>query len=93
MYNKRYGTPWMYEAATGLAGLASDIGVDPATLAVSWAARHEGVYGPIISARSAAQLGPSLAAVSFEMDDALYAEISRLSPTPPPATDRLEEAG
>lgn len=93
MYNKRYGTTWMYEAAEGLARLAGEVGVDPATLAVSWVAQHKGVYGPIISARSAAQLSPSLAAVNFEMDEALYAKISELSPTPPPATDRLEEAG
>lgn len=93
MYNKRYGTAWMYEAAEGLSRLAANVGVDPATLAVSWVAQHKGVHGPIISARSAAQLAPSLAAVTFEMDEALYDEISRLSPTPPPATDRLEEAG
>lgn len=93
MYNKRYGTAWMYDAADGLAKLAAELGVSAATLAVSWAAQHEGVFGPIISARSAEQLAPSLAATTFEMSDELYAEISKLSPTPPPATDRLEEAG
>lgn len=30
--------------------------------------------------------------VSHAMDDALYARLSALTPTPPPATDRLEEA-
>jgi len=35
---------------------------------------------------------PSLAAEGFDMDDALYARITALSQTPPPATDRLEEA-
>ena len=93
MYNKRYGTTWMYEAAEGLSNLAAKVGVDAATLAVAWAAHHKGVYGPIISARSAAQLAPSLAAKTFNMSDELYSEISSLSPTPPPATDRLEEAG
>ena len=93
MYTKRYGTAWMYEAAEGLTKLSAKVGVDAATLAVAWAAQHKGVYGPIISARSAQQLAPSLAAIDFEMSDALYAEISALSPTPPPATDRLEEAG
>ena len=93
MYNKRYGTAWMYETAEGLSRLAGEAGIDPATLAVSWVARHEGVHGPIISARSAEQLAPSLAAVSYKMDAGLYGEISKLSPTPPPATDRLEEAG
>jgi len=92
MYNKRYGSAWMYETAERLSGLAADVGVSPATLAVSWAAQHKGVYGPIISARSAEQLTPSLAAVSYKMDGALYERLSALSPTPTPATDRLEEA-
>jgi len=48
---------------------------------------------PILSARSAAQLAPSLAAMDLKLDDALYARLSALSPTPPPATDRTEEAG
>ncbi len=93
MYNARYGPEWMREAARDLTGLAGEVGAAPATLAVAWAARHPGVTGPIISARSAAQLVPSLDAISFEMDDDLYARISALTPAPPPATDRLEEAG
>lgn len=90
-YAARYGLDWMHQAATGLSALAEHEGVDPATLAVAWAARHEMGPTPIVSARSAAQLAPSLKAASFDMDDALYARLSALSPTPPPATDRLEE--
>ncbi|RZW05847.1 MAG: aldo/keto reductase, partial [Rhodobacteraceae bacterium] len=60
--------------------------------AVAFVARHQGTWGPIISARSAEQLAPSLAAIDFEMDDALYARIAGLTPAPPPANDRLEEA-
>ncbi|WP_226782998.1 aldo/keto reductase [Oceaniglobus trochenteri] len=92
MYNKRYGQGWMRETAVALADLGRDLGVDPATLAVAWAARHPGVTAPIISARTEEQLQPSLDALTYQMDDALYARISALSPTPPPATDRLEEA-
>jgi aryl-alcohol dehydrogenase-like predicted oxidoreductase len=91
-YAARYAPEWMGKTAADLAAIADEIGVVPATLAVAWAARHPGVYGPIISAKSVEQLRPSLAAISFDMDDALYARISALSPTPPPATDRLEEA-
>lgn len=91
-YAARYAPGWMGEAAAGLVAIAEELGVAPATLAVAWVARHPGVWGPIISARSAEQLAPSLDALSFEMDDALYDRISALSPTPPPATDRLEEA-
>lgn len=92
MYSRRYGVDWMHRAATDLAVLAKEIGVAPATLAVAWVARHRGVWGPIISGRSVAQLQPSLDAIGFNMDDTLYDRISILSPTPPPANDRLEEA-
>lgn len=91
-YAKRYGQDWMHGAARALADLAAEAGTDASTLAVAWAARHPGVTAPIISARSAEQLAPSLAAIDYEMDDDLYARITALSPTPPPATDRLEEA-
>lgn len=90
-YNARYGPDWMRETATSLAEHAAIVGASPATLAVAWVARHPGVWGPIISARNAVQLMPSLAAMSFEMDDALYDEISGLSQRPAPDNDRLEE--
>lgn len=91
-YNARYGQDWMHDCAAKLADLAAELGEDPATLAVAWAARHPSNPHPIISARSADQLAPSLAGTRFVMDDALYDRITALSVTPPPATDRLEEA-
>ena len=91
MYKARYNVDWMRACAADLAAIAVDHAVSPATLAVAWAARHPAGPRPIISARSGEQLAPSLAAVDFEMDDALYAQITALSQTPPPATDRLEE--
>ena len=91
-YTERYGPRWMHEAAVALDALAAEIGVNPATLAVAWVARNPVVWGPIISARAVEQLQPSLDAMSFEMDDALYARITKLSLAPAPATDRLEEA-
>ena len=90
-YKARYAPDWMGQTATDLAELAAVSGVSPATLAVAWVAKHAGVYGPIISARNAIQLMPSLAAMKFEMDDALYAEVSALSQKPAPDNDRLEE--
>jgi len=91
MYNVRYGLSWMRDTARNLATLAAEIGQNPATLAVAWAARNPALYGPIISARSVAQLAPSLAAMQYELSDDLYAKITALSQTPAPATDRLEE--
>lgn len=90
-YARRYGQDWMHQTATDLALLAGELGTDAATLAVAWAAAHPSGPTPIISARTAEQLAPSLAALDFEMTPELYARISALSPTPPPATDRLEE--
>ncbi len=92
MYAARYAPDWMRAAAADLAGIAAELGTSAATLAVAWVARNPAVTAPIISARSAEQLKPSLDALGFAMDDALYARISALSPAPAPATDRLEEA-
>jgi len=91
-YAARYGPAWMHDTAIGLAGIAADLGVAPATLAVSWVRRHAPAVHPIVSARSDVQLAPSLAGLAFEMSDVLYAQITALSPAPPPATDRIEEA-
>jgi aryl-alcohol dehydrogenase-like predicted oxidoreductase len=92
MYEKRYAPDWMHKAAAELQAIADELGTEAATLAVAWVAKNKMVTAPIISARSTGQLKASLAALDFRMDDALYARISALSPTPPPATDRLEEA-
>jgi len=92
MYRDRYAPAWMHAAATGLSAIATGIGVDPATLAVAWTAKHPGISAPIISASRPEQLEPSLSALDFDMTDALYNEIAALVPAPAPATDRLEEA-
>lgn len=91
-YATRYGQPAMHAAATGLAALAAEVGIPAATLAVAWVRAHPLRPNPILSARSAEQLAPSLAALDLALDPALYARLSALYPAPPPATDRLEEA-
>jgi aryl-alcohol dehydrogenase-like predicted oxidoreductase len=90
-YAARYGLDFMHEAAAGLSEIATELGVPAPTLAVAWAAAHPMGPTPIISARSAEQLVPSLAAMDFAMDAELYKRLAALSPTPPPATDRIEE--
>ncbi len=90
-YGARYAPAAMHDAARGLANLAAKIGLDPATLAVAWVMAHPLRPVPIISARNAGQLAPSLAALRCPMPPALYARIAALSPAPPPATDRTEE--
>lgn len=90
-YAARYGLDWMHQTGQDLSSMATERGVDAATLAVAWVASHSTGPNPIISARNAEQLAPSLAAMTFDMDADLRAEISALSLTPPPATDRIEE--
>ncbi|MGC1494721.1 MAG: aldo/keto reductase [Sulfitobacter sp.] len=90
-YGARYGQKAMHNTAKELAALAAAHNLHPATLAVAWAAAHPTGPSPIISARSVKQLEPSLAALTYQMSAALYEQITALSATPPPATDRLEE--
>lgn len=91
-YAARYGAPHLPDIATGLAALAAELGTHPATLAVAWAKCHPTAPVPLISARDPGQLAPSLAAADYPMTAEIYARIAALSPAPPPATDRTEEA-
>ncbi len=91
-YAARYGPTWMHEAAVALATVAKEVGQPPEALAVAWAATHPGISAPIISASRPGQMAAALAATEVEMTPQLYARLSALSPTPAPATDRLEEA-
>ncbi len=90
-YTKRYSEDWAFEVAGKFTAFAEDHGIHPVSLAVAWAAANPAVTCPIIGARDLEQLEPSLNAVAVEMTAELYAGISALSRTPPPATDRLEE--
>jgi aryl-alcohol dehydrogenase-like predicted oxidoreductase len=91
MYRARYGASSLYELAECFVACAEERGVHPVTLAVAWVAHHPAVTAPIIGARDVEQLEPSIAAADYAMDDKVYAELSALSPIPPPATDRTEE--
>ena len=91
-YAARYGQEWMHQTAHDLVEVAADLAVEPTTLAVAWAAKNPAVTAPIISARNAAQLQPSLDALGFDLNTEVCARLDVLSPRPAPATDRLEEA-
>jgi len=58
---------------------------------VAWVGAHPAITAPIVGARSLDQLRASLDSVKIDMTPALRAQLSTLSRTPPPATDRLEE--
>jgi len=91
MYQTRYGTDVHYRVAERFTDFAEERGHDPIALAVAWVAHHPAITAPIIGARNLTQLEGSLGALDIDMTDDLRAEISTLSPTPPPATDRVEE--
>jgi aryl-alcohol dehydrogenase-like predicted oxidoreductase len=90
MYQKRYGEQWMYDAAVKFAQFARGNGYHPVSLAVAWATHHPAVTAPIIGARDIEQLKDSLQSVDIEISPDLYGAICRLTPKPPPATDRSE---
>ena len=92
MYTSRYGEPWMHEVAAKFAGFCRQRGLHPMSAAVAWVAAHPAVTAPIIGARSLAQLQASLDSLKIDMTPALREEMGALSRTPPPATDRSEEA-
>lgn len=91
IYQKRYAQEWVYAAAGAFRDFARAMGYHPATLAVAWVASHPAVTAPIIGARNPDQLEASLAAADLALSADLRAEISALTPEPPPATDRSEE--
>ena len=91
MYQVRYGEEWMHDTAGKFAAFCGERGLHPVSAAVAWVGSHPAVTAPIIGARNLEQLRSSLDSASIDMTPALRAEISALSRTPPPATDRLEE--
>ncbi|NQW01720.1 MAG: aldo/keto reductase [Rhodospirillales bacterium] len=90
MYAKRYHDDWVFETAGAFTELANSRGEHPVSLAVAWAGAHPHVTSPIIGARNVEQLAPALDAVTIDMTAELRGQISALSPTPAPATDRSE---
>jgi len=92
MYATRYGARSNYETAQAFTEFARARGFHPASLAIAWVASHPAVTAPIIGARSLEQLQPCLDSLEIDVTPALRAEIATLSPEPPPATDRNEEA-
>ncbi len=91
MYTARYGEPWMFEVAGKFVAFCKQRGLHPVSAAIAWTGAHPAVTAPIVGARNLDQLKDSLNAVKVDMTPTLRAEITSLSPAPPPATDRLEE--
>jgi aryl-alcohol dehydrogenase-like predicted oxidoreductase len=92
MYTVRYADPGFLTVADQFTALAAELGIAPTTLSVAWCASHPAVTSVLIGGRNLDQLAPALAAGKLALDDETRARISALTPTPPPATDRNEEA-
>jgi aryl-alcohol dehydrogenase-like predicted oxidoreductase len=91
MYQQRYSNDINYTTAEKFVMHAKENGLHPASLAISWVMSNPSITAPIIGARNVEQLKPSLAALDINMTPEWREEISSLSLTPPPATDRTEE--
>jgi aryl-alcohol dehydrogenase-like predicted oxidoreductase len=91
MYEARYGEKWAFDVAEKFVAFCNKKGLHPVSAAVAWVGAHPAITAPIVGARNLEQLKDSLNAVKVDMTPALRAEITALSRTPAPATDRLEE--
>ena len=89
-YTDRYADEMNFVVADRFTTYAAEHGMHPATLAVAWVMSHPAITAPIIGARNVEQLEPSLAALDVDMTPQWRDEISALSVTPAPATDRAE---
>ncbi len=90
-YARRYAEAINYEVADRFTTYADACGVHPAALAVAWVMSNPAITAPIVGARNLEQLNGSLGALDVMMTPEWRAEISALSPEPPPATDRTEQ--
>ena len=91
MYQTRYADPQYRVAADELVAIATTLNLAPATLAVAWVLANPAVSSVLMGARDVSQLQDSLAAAHVILDEATRAKLSALMPSPPPATDRVEE--
>jgi aryl-alcohol dehydrogenase (NADP+) len=71
MYQDRYWHDREFDTVEALQGLADEAGVSLVTLAVAWVLANQAITAPIIGASRPDQLGASLAAVEFTIDDDL----------------------
>ncbi len=89
-YTDRYADEMNFVVADRFTTYAAEHGMHPATLAVAWVMSNPAITAPIIGAKNVEQLEPSLAALDVDMTPQWRNQISSLSVTPAPATDRAE---
>ena len=67
---KKYYTDRGWACVEALAGVALAQGVEPATVAIAWLMRQDGIAAPILGANTVGQLGTALAGAELELADA-----------------------
>ena len=90
-YQKRYGQNWMNKVVKDFIKLSKELNYNPISLAVAWVIYNQDILSPIISARNLKQLIPSLDSMKISITKEIYESINKITRTPPPATDRLED--
>jgi aryl-alcohol dehydrogenase-like predicted oxidoreductase len=91
MYQDRYAHESSISTTKQFVSLASDLDVEPTSLAIAWVASNPGVTAPIVGARNIEQLDTALASLEIDMTDELHQLITDFSLPPAMATDRTEE--
>jgi 1-deoxyxylulose-5-phosphate synthase len=79
IYQDRYWHEREFDTVAELGSLAEQAGVSLVTLAVAWVLANKAVTAPIIGASRPDQLGASLAAVQYTIDDDLKRRLDELT--------------
>lgn len=91
MYQRRYADESYRTTIGKFLTFADEINIHPIALAVAWVMSHPAITAPIIGARSAQQLRPSLKGLDVQLTEETRSMISRMSAAPPLPSDREEE--
>jgi len=78
-YQDRYWHDREFDTVEALRQLAKEAGVSLVTLSVAWVMANKAITAPIIGASNPDQLGPSLAAAEYMVDDELKSQLDELT--------------
>ena len=78
-YQDRYWHDREFDTVEALGRLAQQAGVSLVTLSVAWVLANQAITAPIIGASRPGQLDDSLAAVEYQLDDGLKAQLDELT--------------
>jgi 1-deoxyxylulose-5-phosphate synthase len=79
MYQGRYWHDREFDTVDRLLAIADEVGVSLVTLSVAWVLANEAVTAPIVGASNPDQLGASLHAAEFVLEDDLKSRLNELT--------------